>query len=100
MTLKHRMMMSAHGMCIGDNTGEISPRLHHYAVTRAHRGASMQGTESAALYSTSRVKGPVLLYSDAVVPSLRKLADAVHAAGSKLSITLWHGGHNVSFLEG
>ncbi len=101
MTLKHRATMSAHGMGLNDRTGGVSERLHNYVVTRALGGAAMLGTESAPIHqSTSNRSLNVRLYSDEVVPSLRKLSDAVHKADAKLSITLWHGGHNVSYIEG
>jgi len=101
MTLKHRATMSAHGMGLGDGSGGVSDRLHNYVTTRARGGAAMLGTESAPVHVSSQNKGlNVRLYSADVVPSLRKLADSVHEAGGKLSITLWHGGHNVSFIEG
>ena len=101
MTLKHRATMSAHGMSSSDASGGVSPRLHNYVATRAQGGASMVGTESVPVHASSGNKFlNVRLYSDEVVPSLRKLADAVHAAGSKMSVTLWHGGHNVSYIEG
>ncbi len=101
MTLKHRATMSAHGMSLNDASGGVTDRLHNYVVTRAQGGASMLGTESAPVHASSGNRFlNVRLYTDEVVPSLRKLADAVHAADSKVSITLWHGGHNVSFIEG
>ena len=42
----------------------------------------------------------IRLYEDAVIDGLARLADDVHAAGAKLSITLWHGGHTESFMRG
>ncbi len=101
MTLKHRATMSAHGMSLNDQSGGVTDRLHHYVLTRARGGAAMLGTESAPVHtSTGNRFLNVRLYSDDVVPSLRKLADAVHETGAKLSITLWHGGHNVTHIEG
>ncbi|NQV81739.1 MAG: FAD-dependent oxidoreductase, partial [Alphaproteobacteria bacterium] len=100
-TLKHRATMSAHGMGLNDRTGGVSERLHNYVVARARGGAAMLGTESAPIHdSTSNKSLNVRLFTDEVVPSLRRLADDVHRADAKISITLWHGGHNVSFLEG
>jgi 2,4-dienoyl-CoA reductase (NADPH2) len=101
MTLKHRATMSAHGMGLNDRSGGVGERLHNYVVTRAQGGAAMLGTESAPIHqSTSNRSLNIRLYTDEVVPSLRKLSDGVRAAGGKLSITLWHGGHNVTYIEG
>ena len=101
MTLKNRATMSAHGMHLGDGRGGVSDALHAYVVARAKGGASLLGTESAPIHDTTRNNFlAVNLFDDAVVPSLARLADAVHEAGAKISIILWHGGHNVSFTGG
>lgn len=101
MTLRHRAIMSAHGMGLGEGQQGVSDTLHDYVVARAHGGAALLGTESAPVHPTS-VGGAlrIFLFTDDVIPSLAKLADAVHKAGSKLAITLWHGGHVPSFLAG
>ena len=79
MTLKHRATMSAHGMSLNDQSGGVTDRLHHYVLTRARGVAAMLGTESAPVHtSTGNRFLNVRLYSDDVVLSLRKLADAVH----------------------
>lgn len=101
MELRHRAVMSAHGMGLGDGSHGVSQKLHDYVLTRAKGGAALLGTESAPIHYTSQSRAlQVQLFSDGVLPSLTKLATAVRDAGSKLSITLWHGGHNITFLEG
>jgi 2,4-dienoyl-CoA reductase-like NADH-dependent reductase (Old Yellow Enzyme family) len=61
----------------------------------------MLATESAPIHPSSRGSFlSIALYRDDVVPGLTRLADEVHRAGAKLSIVLWHGGHNVSFTRG
>ena len=98
--LKNRVTMSAHGMGLGDSSGGVSKRLQSYLLARAIGGASMIGTESAPIHQSTQNKGlDIRLFSDSVIPSLRRLADSIHEAGSKLSVTLWHGGHNVSYME-
>jgi len=101
MTLPHRAIMSAHGMGLGEGQEGVSDTLHNYVVARARGGAALLGTESAPVHSTS-VGGAlrIFLFQDDVIPSLARLAEAVHKAGSKLAITLWHGGHVPSFLAG
>ncbi len=100
-TLRHRAVLSGHGMALGDGQLGISPRFHGYLLARANGGAAMIGTESAPVdpSTVSRSLG-IRLYEDAVVPSLRRTAEAVHAANSRLAITLWHGGHKDSFIRG
>jgi 2,4-dienoyl-CoA reductase-like NADH-dependent reductase (Old Yellow Enzyme family) len=96
--LKNRVVMSGHHMGLGDGQGGIGPRLHAYMVARAHGGAAMVGLESSPVHSSS-VKGVrPHLFDDALAPGLKALADDVHAAGSRLSVILWHGGHNMTHL--
>ena len=90
--------MSGHHMGLGDGRGGIGPRLHAYILRRAQGGAAMVGLESAPVHPSS-IKGVrPHLFRDEVVPELRALADDVHKADSRLSIILWHGGHNVTHL--
>lgn len=99
--LRHRATMSAHGMGYSEGRSGVSERLHDYVLARARGGAALVGTESAPVHESST--NSILrinLFSDEVVPSLAKLADAVHGVGGKISLVLWHGGHVVSFAEG
>lgn len=99
-TLKNRVVMSGHHMGLADGNGVVGKRLHAYMVARARGGASMVGLESSPVHPSS-VKGVrPHLFDDAVVPGLRDLADEVHAAGSRLSVILWHAGHNMTHLGG
>ncbi|MEK9945967.1 MAG: NAD(P)-binding protein [Alphaproteobacteria bacterium] len=96
--LKNRVVMSGHHMGLGDGQGGIGPRLHAYMVARAHGGAAMVGLESSPVHASS-IKGVrPHLFDDALLPGLTALADDVHAAGSRLSVILWHAGHNMTHL--
>jgi len=100
-TLPHRAIMSAHGMGLGAGGPGVSERYHEYLLERARGGAAMIGMESAPIHASTFSRSLVIrLDQDECVPSLRRLADAVHAAGSKLAITLWHGGHKDGALRG
>lgn len=100
-TLRHRAVMSGHGMALGDGQVGISDRFHGYLLARARGGAAMVGSESAPVHDStvSRSLG-IRLYQDEVVPNLRKTAEDVREVGSRLAITLWHGGHKDSFVRG
>lgn len=100
-TLRHRAVMSGHGMALGDGNVGISKRFHAYLLARAKGGAALVGSESAPVHTStvSRSLG-IRLYDDAVIPSLRHTAEAMRDAGSRLAITLWHGGHKDSFVRG
>ena len=100
-SLRHRAVVSGHGMALGEGAIGISERFHAYLLARAKGGAAMVGSESAPVHtSTSSRSLGIHLYSDEVIPSLRRSAEAMRAAGSRLAITLWHGGHKDSFIRG
>lgn len=101
MTLRNRAVMTGHGMALGDGQVGISDRFHAYLLARAEGGAALVGSESAPVHTStvSRSLG-IRLYTDEVIPSMRRTAQAVQAAGCRLAITLWHGGHKDSFVRG
>ena len=94
--------MAAHGMRLGDDSGVISPRHQAYIIARAKGGASLVSASSLPVHPTSQTFAGLQIRTagDDLVPSLSATADAVHAAGSKLAVTLWHGGYNVTWLAG
>ena len=99
--LPHRVIIPGHSMVHGDSSGLITERYHEYLLTRAKGGAALVGIESAPVHPHSLTwTGQLELWRDEIIESLARTADAVHAAGSKLSIILWHGGHNVSSMRG
>lgn len=101
MRLAHRAIMSAHGMGLGAGGPGVSERYHAYLLERARGGAALVGMESAPIHPSTFSRSLVIrLYEDGCIPSLARLADAVHDAGSRLSITLWHGGHKDGALRG
>jgi 2,4-dienoyl-CoA reductase (NADPH2) len=95
--LKNRAVMSGHHLGLGDGSGGVGERLHRYIVA-ARGGAAMVGIESCPVHPSSIKGARPHLFDDAVVPGLAALADAVHDAGSKLSVILWHAGHNMTHL--
>lgn len=101
MTLRSRAVMSGHGMALGYGKIGFSEEFEAYLVARAAGGAALVGSESAPVdpSTTSRSLG-IHLYSDEAIPSIRRTAQAVRAQGSRLAITLWHGGHKDSFIRG
>jgi 2,4-dienoyl-CoA reductase-like NADH-dependent reductase (Old Yellow Enzyme family) len=99
--LAHRAVMSAHGMGLGAGGPGVSDRYRAYLVERARGGAAMVGVESAPVHRTTFSRSLVIrLDEDASIASLARLADDVHAAGARIAITLWHGGHKDGALRG
>ena len=99
--LRNRAIMSGHGLRLGDGSGGIGERLGAYIVARARGGAAMVSLSSSPVHiSALDVLERVRLFTDSIVPELARTADEVHAAGSLLSVILWHGGRQVSKLAG
>ena len=99
--LKHRVIIPGHSMVHGDSSGLITERYHSYLVRRALGGAALVGIESAPVHPDSLTwTGQLELWRDEIIDPLARTAEAVHDAGSRLSIILWHGGHNVPFGRG
>lgn len=99
--LDHRVVIPGHSMVHGDSSGAVTDRYHAYLVRRARGGAALVGIESAPVHPDSLTWiGQLELWRDGIIDSLARTAEAVHDAGSRLSIILWHGGHNVPFGRG
>lgn len=100
-TLNNRIVQPGHSLRLGDADGTVGGRLREYVAARARGGAAMVCMESAPVHPNSHnYEHQLVVYDDRVVPGLAATADAVHEAGALLSLILWHGGHNVSYLDG
>lgn len=100
MTLRNRCVIPGHSMRLGSDLG-VTPRLAEYVLARARGGAAMVGLESAPVSRATQVDlSPLPLFSDDVVSGLQTLSRAVHDEGSRLSVILWHGGHNIPHYNG
>jgi 2,4-dienoyl-CoA reductase-like NADH-dependent reductase (Old Yellow Enzyme family) len=92
MTLANRFVMPGmqRGWCRG---GMPDDRMVEYYRARAAGGISLVITEACAVDHPAATRGP---YYGRVVPSTlpgwRRCVDAVHAAGGKMFIQLWHEG--------
>ena len=100
-TLRNRIIQPGHSLLLGDADGTVGDRLRGYVAARARGGAAMVCMESAPVHPNSHnYEHQLVVYDDRIVPGLAAAADAVHDAGALLSLILWHGGHNVTYLDG
>ena len=100
-TLKNRIIQPGHSLRLGEADGTVGARLKTYVEARAAGGAAMVCMESAPVHPNSHnYEHQLVLYDDRIVPGLAATADAVHRHDALLSIILWHGGHNVSYVDG
>jgi 2,4-dienoyl-CoA reductase-like NADH-dependent reductase (Old Yellow Enzyme family)/thioredoxin reductase len=64
-----------------------------YHEARAAGGAGMIVLEAAAVHRSGLLTGKTLgIFDDVAVPALARVADAVHAHGTRLFVQLFHGG--------
>lgn len=93
MTLKNRAVMPAMGTGYGNADGTVSDRLIAYLARRAKGGTGLIITEICAV--DPRGKGfpnEIGAWSDAFIPGLTKLTEAIHREGGKIALQLHHAG--------
>ena len=94
MRVANRLMMS--GMSAGmilDKDGQVTPEMIAYYIERVRNGPGMAAIGAAAVVPTpGEFKYPLPLYSDHIIPSLKRLVDAVHEYDTKFGVQLWDPG--------
>jgi len=91
--LENRAVMPAMGTGYGDSDGRVTERLTAYLARRARGGVGLIITEVCAV--DPRGKGfptEIGAWSDELIPSLKKIPDAIHAAGGRVALQLHHAG--------
>lgn len=92
-TVKNRICSSSHGTLFADKDHILDDRYVEYQRTRAKGGAGLiiAGMFDVTFNCRSLI-GQMEIFDPKVVPMLRKLADAVHAEGTKIFAQLSHNG--------
>lgn len=93
--LKNRVVMSAMGTheSIESEDGKgVTDKLIAFHVARAKGGCGLNTIEVTSVDAASAPHGFLSIAEDKYIPGLRKLNDAVHAAGGKTCVQLWQGG--------
>lgn len=93
LTLRNRIILPSMVTNFAANNGEVTDRLIHYHAERAKGGCALNMLEATyvGLNGHSYLRG-VGADSDAMVPGLRRLCNAIHAHDGKAGIQLMHGG--------
>ena len=93
MELKNRIIRSATWTGMADESGECSPQLIRYYKSLAKGGAGLIVTGHTYVMKSGQA-GPrqLRIDSEAVIPMLRTLTEAVHRNGGKIVIQLSHAG--------
>jgi 2,4-dienoyl-CoA reductase-like NADH-dependent reductase (Old Yellow Enzyme family)/thioredoxin reductase len=91
--LKNRIVMAAMVSNFATESGYSTERLKAYHVNIARGGCGLNVTESSYVSGEGkRIRFGLGAYDDQLIPSLRDLTDAVHAAGGKIAQQIHHGG--------
>ncbi len=93
LTLKNRFVRSATWEGMASEKGQVTPQLIEKMAELAENEVGMIITGHAYVTPMAQA-GPWQLgvYSDALLPGLKKMADTVHRAGSRIFLQLAHAG--------
>lgn len=92
MHIVNRLMMS--GMSAGmmlDEKGNITDEMTAYYLERARNNPGLIAVGASAVVP-SDYRAPLPVYTDEILPSMRRFTDALHQYDCKIGIQLWDGG--------
>jgi 2,4-dienoyl-CoA reductase-like NADH-dependent reductase (Old Yellow Enzyme family)/thioredoxin reductase len=99
MDLVNRVVMPPMGTNLGNPDGTVSEANLAYIKRRARGGAGLIITEITSVHpSGSVIPNELGAYEDRFIPGLKKISDAVHAAGGKIALQLHHAGRESLYL--
>jgi 2,4-dienoyl-CoA reductase-like NADH-dependent reductase (Old Yellow Enzyme family) len=87
--LRNRIIRTAHATGLS-REGVITDEMIAYHVTRARGGVALSTLETASIHWSSPHK--LNAFTDAIVPTYQRLADACHEEGMLVFQQLWHAG--------
>ena len=91
--VKNRAIMAPMSAALANPDGTISDKLIAYLKSRADGGIGLIITEYAFINEEGRSSDhQISVANDDMIPGLKKLVDAIHAAGAKICLQLQHGG--------
>ena len=92
LTLKNRLVMAPMATGRSNDDGTVTDELCAYYAARA-KDLGLIISEHAYISPEGQASpGQLSVHSDADIPGLRRLADAVHAAGGKIFLQISHAG--------
>ena len=92
MTLKNRIMLPGMTTRLCLDGGYVSDGMIAYYSRIARGGCGLIVVEATSVHAPTAPGNFLRICGDAYIPGLRKLAEAVHQEGGKISIQLWQGG--------
>ena len=94
-TLRNRIVMAGHSTGMAENHLPSERHVAYYRE-RAIGGAGLIGVAFPAVHPSTEENGELRAYDPAIVPGLRRIADAVHAHGARIAMQLGHSGRQSS----
>jgi 2,4-dienoyl-CoA reductase-like NADH-dependent reductase (Old Yellow Enzyme family)/thioredoxin reductase len=92
-TLKNRAVMPPMGTGYGNADGTVGERLVQYLARRARGGTGLIITEVCAVDPRGKAfVNEIGAWSDAFIPGLTRLTEAIHGEGGKIALQLHHAG--------
>lgn len=94
LTVANRIFVTAMGVSLAEEDGTVGQRLIDYHVAQARGGAGMivTGVMGVAWPVGAVQPKQTAISDDRFLPGLKRLVDAVHAAGGRIATQLHHGG--------
>ena len=95
--LRNRIVMAPMVTNYATEDGQVTPRLIDYLAARAAGGVGLIVVEASYIRSDGRgFSNQLGIHRDDLVPGLRQLVEAVHAAGASVAIQLFHAGRQTT----
>ena len=98
--IPNRLVMPPMGTALGNNDSTVSEANLAYIKRRAQSGAGLIITEITEVHPLGSASRQCLaVWDDKFIPDLSRLADVVHAQGSKIAMQLHHTGRENYLLQ-
>jgi 2,4-dienoyl-CoA reductase-like NADH-dependent reductase (Old Yellow Enzyme family)/thioredoxin reductase len=95
--LKNRIVMEPMIVRYADYDGSVTPRMSDYLEKRAEGGAGLILTAGAYIVPEAKYRPNQLgVYSDDLLPGLKRLAEALHQHGAAAGVQMIHSGRRLS----
>lgn len=91
MELKNRIVLPAMGTKFSRKSSYVTDQLIDYHVARVKGGSGLNIVEVSSVHSPSAPRGFLSLSEDEYIPGMKRLTEAIHAAGGKAGVQLWQG---------
>lgn len=92
LTLKNRVMLPGMTTRLCLDGGYVGDGLIAYYSNIARGGCGLIVVEATSVHAPTAPSNFLRLCGDEYIPGMKRLTDAVHEAGAKISVQLWQGG--------